>query len=504
MGSRYAVGSGALRTVVRGVKMGSVTMTLMGDTDMISGFRIRVQKPLLGIVAGLITMMLLSTGQLFAADAGTPPSTWKAGVATMVITPEQSMWMAGYAARNKPSEGKVHDLYAKALALEDAEGTRLVLVTADLIGFPREFRDRLEKAVAERYKLASACLLLNASHTHSGPELRAWRATQTWDLPPEQVELGRQYAEVLLGKLVELVGRSLDALAPAQLSYVHARAGFAMNRRQQVGGGYSIAPNADGPVDHDVPVLLVKGPDGQMRALVFGYACHNTTLDGYEFCGDYAGFAQQYVEETHPGTAAMFVAGCGGDQNPTPRRTMEWARQHGRALANAVEAALVAKSRPVRGPLHVALGEVALELAQPDVQELKRQAASNDKYAKRYAEGVLGELEKTGRVATTYPYLVHVVRFGDDLTMIGLAGEVVVDYSLRLKKELTDTPVWVAGYTNEVFGYVPSERVLQEGGYEATGAILYYGTMPSPFRPSVERLIVGKVHELVNQAKDKK
>ena len=88
-----------------------------------------------------------------------------------------------------------------------------------------------------------------------------------------------------------------------------------------------------------------------MRALVFGYACHNTTLSDYEFCGDYAGFAQQYVEETHPGTTAMFVVGCGADQNPTPRRTMEWAQQHGRALANAVEAALVAKPRLVRGPL---------------------------------------------------------------------------------------------------------------------------------------------------------
>ncbi|MBN2130913.1 MAG: hypothetical protein JW741_15535, partial [Sedimentisphaerales bacterium] len=107
------------------------------------------------------------------------------------------------------------------------------------------------------------------------------------------------------------------------------------------------------------------------------------------------------------------------------------------------------------------------------------------------------------RVDTTYPYLVQVARFGDDLTMIALAGEVVVDYSLRLKAELAGAPVWVMGYANDVFGYVPSERVLREGGYEAKGAILYYGTMPTPFLPSVEELIVGKVHELVNQAKSK-
>ena len=138
------------------------------------------------------------------------------------------------------------------------------------------------------------------------------------------------------------------------------------------------------------------------------------------------------------------------------------------------------------------------------MEKVKQQAASNDKYAKRHAEMVLAELAKNGRVDATYPYLVQVLRFGDDLTMIALAGEVVVDYSLRLKAELAGTPVWVAGYTNDVFGYVPSERVLREGGYEAEGAILYYGTMPTPFLPSVEERIVAKVHELVKQVRSGK
>jgi hypothetical protein len=446
------------------------------------------------------------------------------------------MWMAGYAARTKPSEGKVHDLYAKALALMDAGGSRLVIVTADLIGFPREFRDQLEKDVSQRFGLRPEGLLLNASHTHSGPELRTWRATQTFDLPPEQIELSKQYSETLEGKLVELVGYAIEDLAPAQLSYVHARAGFAMNRRLETERGYTIAPNADGPVDHDVPVLRVDDPNGQLRAILFGYACHNTTLDFYQFCGDYAGFAQQYLEEAHPGVAAMFMSGCGGDQNPSPRRTLEWAKQHGRALANGVEAALLARPRPLRGPLRLALEEVTLELAEPPSREqLRQQAQSADKYERRHAEDMLRELKEKGGISTTYPYLVQVAQFGeeptaenaetteeksklkisassahsavkgDGLTMIGLAGEVVVDYSLRLKAELArhtsgglaGPPVWVAGYCNDVFGYVPSERVLREGGYEARGAILYYGTTATPFTPSVEERIVGKVHELV-------
>jgi len=464
-----------------------------------------------------ITLVCLAVAGSVVGSASEPKGMWKAGVATVVTTPEYSMWMAGYAARNKPSEGKVHDLNAKALALEDTVGTRFVIVTVDLIGFPRDFRDAVEKEVGTRYGLKPQALLLNASHTHSGPEIRAWRATQAWDLPPEQIELGKKYAETLQVKIVDLVGRALNDLTPAQLSYVHGRAGVAMNRRLLTERGYTISPNADGPVDQDVPVLLVTAPDGKKtRAILFGYACHNTTLDFYQFCGDYAGFAQQYVEETHPGTVALFMIGCGADQNPTPRRTLEWAKQHGRAVANGVEQALASKPRPVRGPLKLALGEATLELsAPPSVEELKKQAASANKYESRHAQELLKDVE-AGRTRSTYPYLVQVAQFGDDLTMVGLAGEVVVDYSLRLKKELAGpvsrassprseggTPstqgpaVWVAGYCNEVFGYVPSQRVLQEGGYEARDSILYYDITVMPFAPSVETLIINKVHELV-------
>ena len=409
----------------------------------------------MGVAATVL--VCLATAMPAAMAANGSQGTWKAGLATVVTTPQQPMWMAGYAARNKPSEGKVHDLNAKALALEDDQGTRFVIVTIDVIGFPREFRDAVEKDVLARYGLRPEALLLNASHTHCGPEIRAWRATQAWDLPAEQIELGRKYAESLQVKVVDLVGRALKDLSPAQLSYTHGRAAVAMNRRLLTERGYAISPNADGPVDHDIPVLLVTTPDGKTtRAILFGYACHNTTLDFYQFCGDYAGFAQLDIEEMHPGVVALFVQGCGADQNPTPRRTLEWAKQHGRAVANGVEQALAAKSRPVRGPLKLALGEATLELAAPpSAEELKKQASSKNKYESRHAEELLKDIE-AGRTRSTYPYLVQVARFGDDLTMVGLAGEVVVDYSLRLKKELGaptsagQVPaVWVAGYSTK-------------------------------------------------------
>ena len=422
----------------------------------------------------------------------------------MVITPEQSMWMAGYGARDRPSEGKVHDLFAKALALEDAKGTRLVIVTTDLVGIPRPLRDAVEKAVGEKYLLPPASLLMNCSHTHCGPVLLASRKRTIYPLDDEQASRAEAYLRGLEEKLVALVGRALDDLTPSRLNYSHARAGFAMNRRLKTERGYLNRPNPDGPVDHDVPVLWVEGPDGKLRAILFGYACHSTTLGFYKFCGDYAGYAQQYLEQDHPGVTAFFLAGCGGDQNPYPRpreKGLEYCQQHGRTLATAVEAALITRPRPVRGPLAMALEEVTLQFAPPPSrEELLRLRESSNRYERHHANLLLDELEQHGKICTTYPYLIQVVQFGGDLTLVAMAGEVVVDYSLRLKLELPGPAVWIAGYSNDVFNYVPSLRVLREGGYEAVRAISS-GWLPGPFDPSVEKRIVAKMHELVNRVR---
>lgn len=424
-----------------------------------------------------------------------PSTGWKAGAASVVITPEEPTWMAGYASRTKPSEGKFQDLFAKALALEDAAGTRVVIVTLDLIGVPRSLRDAVEKQVNQKFGLRPESLLLNASHTHSGPVVRTGKTF--YDLSPEQQRRTNQFAAGLQEKLVELVGRAIAELAPARLGYCHARAGFAMNRRLPTPKGYQNSPYPDGPVDHDVPVLRVDGPDGKLRAVLFGYACHNTTLGLYQFCGDYAGYAQQFIEQSHPGAVALFVAGCGADQNPYPRGTVDLAQQHGRTLATAVEAALLPQPRVLTGPLRAAFAEAQLAFAAvPSREELLQAQQKSNVYEKSHATRLLEELEKAGRLPQTYPYPVQVIRFGDDLILVALAGEVVVDYSLRLKRELAGPAVWVAGYSNDVFGYVPSARVLQEGGYEASGAVLY-SSMPSAFATSIEETIVTKVRELV-------
>lgn len=427
-----------------------------------------------------------------AADA----PQWKAAAAAVKITPTKSMWMMGFASRTQPSTGVLQDIYAKALAIEDAAGTRLVVITYDLVGLPRTLRQSLVKRCTAAYQLAPDALLLNSSHTHSGPELRL-HGVNADDIDVLDEAAAEAYGQEVEEKCFRMIGEVLQKLAPARLDYVHARAGFAMNRRRPTEKGVSNAPFSDGPVDHNVPVLRVTSPDGkQLRAVLFGYACHNTSLSLLQISGDYAGYAQEYIQTAHPDAVALFMLGCGGDQNPYPRRTPDYAAQHGRALANAVETALDTVPKPLTGPLRVAFGEVALDYAPlPPRAELQRLVDLNQKYVSRHAKWVLEKMDQ-GRLPTSYPCPVQVVRIGDDFVLAALGGEVVVDYSLRLQRELTGPIVWVAAYSNEVFAYIPSRRVLTEGGYEAGGAMDFSPTHPGPWAPSVEERIIAKVHEL--------
>jgi hypothetical protein len=454
------------------------------------------------LASGMLLAVGMWSGVMTASAAAQEPDVaWKVGVASVSITPDGPLWMAGYGARNKPAEGKAHDLFAKALALEGVAGTRLVILTTDLANIPRTLRDSVAKEAQTRYGLPFASLLLNVSHTHCAPVVRSGTLLM-YDLPPAEWERIDRYGAALHEKLVSVVGKALADRKPARLSYSHARCGFAMNCRLPTPKGYQNSPNPEGPVDHDVPVLRVDGPDGKLRAVLFGYACHNTTLSFYQFCGDYAGYAQEYLEADHPGLTALFMLGCAGDQNPYPRSTLDLAKQHGRSLATAVEAALLPKSRPVRGPLRVALEEVTLDFVPPSGRdELLRKQETGDKYARKNAHALLDELARTGRIRSNYAYPIQVVQFGKDLTLVALAGEVVVDYSLRLKRELAGTPLWVAGYTNDIFTYVPSVRVLKEGGYEGAEAIRFTN-LPGPFAPSVEERIVSKVHELMRRLRE--
>jgi neutral ceramidase len=424
-----------------------------------------------------------------AFGGGAPAAEFKAGVGRAVITPTAPMWMSGFAARKHPSDGVVHDLWAKALVLEDQGGRRVAIVTMDLIGLPREVADAVAERVRKQHGIERPQLVLNASHTHSGPAI--WPNLKVmFDLGPEDQKRTTAYAEKLIGTLADLVGAAVADLAPAEITSGHGSADFAVNRREPTEKGMRIGVNPEGPVDRDVPVVRISSPDGKLRAVLFGYACHNTTLgaNSYKICGDYSGFAQIELEKAHPGAAAMFLALCGADQNTHPRGTMELAARYGQALASAVDQVLGGAMRPVQGPIHTAWQTANLEFAPHDRATFEKETASKDSYRRRRAKLML-EAYAAGHPVRQLSYPVQAVRFNDDLLLVALSGEVVVDYALRLKREFPQENLVVAGYTNEVQCYIPSVQVLRGGGYEPVESMIYYG-LPGPFAENVEEAVI--------------
>jgi len=428
---------------------------------------------------------------------------WKAGAAREKITPGQSMWMAGYGSRNQPATGLLNDLWGKALVLEDAAGKRAAIITLDLVGIGPDTAEPILAALENKYGLTRSNVVICCSHTHSGPVVGKNLRSLHYDLIDEkQQKLVDAYAEEFIDKVVAMVGRAVHGLAPSELAYATGTATFAANRRNNAEAEVPKLREAGqlkGPFDHDVPVLKVTGADGKLVAVLFGYACHATVLSDYDWSSDYPGFAQEAIEREHPGCTALFFAGCGADQNPLPRRQVELAKKYGAELAASVNAVLEKSMNSLAAKLDTQLIAVPLELAHaPSREEVEQDAKSQDKYVAARAKYYLAELEAGRSIPTTYPYPIEVWKLGDELTFVSLGGEVVVDYALRIKGAHGAQTTWVAGYSNDVMAYIPSRRVLTEGGYEGGGAMVYY-SLPSPWSPTVEEAIIRTVDEMLPQ-----
>jgi hypothetical protein len=443
-------------------------------------------------------LIALSTIGALVGGTSTARAGWEAGTARVAITPRQPMWMAGYAARTRPSEGAIHDLWAKAMAVQDPAGRRAMLITLDICGIDRELSNRIRETLRTRHGLARDRIVLACSHTHSGPVVGTNLLTM-YKIDDDQRRRIAEYARFLESAVVGVAGEALGRLGEARLTWGNGRCDFAVNRRNNREAdvpGLRQRLALQGPDDHDVPVLRVDRADGSLLAVVFGYACHCTVLDFYRFCGDYAGFAQVELEARHPGSTALFVAGCGADQNPIPRRSLELAESYGRRLAGSVARVLAGPLQPIEGPMGTTYREITLAFATiPSRSEIEQDTRSPNFYVASRAQHLLQVIQSRGRLDPAYPYPVQAWKL-DGLTWIFLGGEVVVDYSLRLKRNLGSSHTWVSAYCNDVMAYIPSKRVLKEGGYEGGGAMVYYG-QPAAWSEAVEEAIIEAVVEQV-------
>ncbi len=442
-----------------------------------------------------LAVLWLAYGPVAAGES----SGWKAGVARGIITPTEPVWLAGYGTKRVP-EGTLHDLWLKVLAIEDGDGRRGVLITSDFQGVPRSMSDPVFDQLQRRFGLERHQVLFTFSHNHCGPRLGD-DLVDYYPVETEQVELVARYTERMQAAVVELVDEALAALEPAELAYGQGETSFAVNRREnpesEVPRLLDRAVPLKGPVDHTVPVLTVRGADGALRAVLFGYACHPTTLSFNQWCGDYPGFAQLAVEAAVPGATAMFVNTCGGDQNPLPRQSVALCERYGQMLADTVLGVLEGPLQPIGGGLRSDFSLIDLPYEQVASEALLRRSLEDSSSIKRrWAARLLTQLEQGEVFSDAYPYPLHAWRLGDELLLIGMGAETVVDYALRFKQHY-GAGTWVLGYTDDMAAYIPSRRVWLEGGYEG-GAFLYeYGRPALRWGPEVEQTIAAAVERLV-------
>lgn len=451
-------------------------------------------------VLALAPLMSLALGCASAGPARTGSvADLLVGVSTIDITPVEPIRLTGYGNRTAMTADVRQRLAAKALAF-GGRGRPAVLITADLIGVPRQVADevasRLEKAGVRRDQLA-----ITATHTHTGPMLGG---TLPYifgaPVPAEHQAASDRYTRQLVDNLERVALAALADRAPARVSWGVGRAAFAANRRVLKDGAWTgFGVNPAGPVDYDLPVLAVHAPDGRLRAVFASYACHATTLEGKDnfIHGDWPGSAQAALEARHPGAVALVAIGAGADANPNPRGGgLADVERHAREVADEVDRLLQSSLRRITTPPAGRFRLLELRFSRmPSRQDWERQAAKADA-AGMYARDALARLDRGERIPPTTPYPVQTWTFGDELAMIFLAGEVVADYGLRLKRELDPARIWVNAYSNDVAFYVPSRRMMPQGGYEVDRSMTYYG-QPAPLAAGTEDQIVRAVREML-------
>jgi len=469
-----------------------------------------------------IGLFLLSTTAACAAfsQESTPnvpgdEISWKAGVAKVDITPQEPVRMSGYGNRDHPSEGVDLPLSVRCVALlhrddwgksntaaDDAKPGQAahLLISVETIGLSGAIAKEISERILTQHGVARERLVLASTHTHCAPSLVS-ELTNIFAVPltEAEVEAGLRYRKQVIDAIVEAAGNAIADLKPAHLSHAIGKATFAGNRRVLQNGrwsGFGLQP--DGPVDHSVPMLRVTSPEGKLRGVVYNYACHGTTLGGrhYRINGDWSGFASETLESRNPGVVALSTIGCGADANPQPHGTIEDAANHGNAMADEVERCVKGEMRPITGKIASKFDHAALSFELPTIEEVRKDIESTTPQISRHAKNMDEIYRQEGRLPATYPVPIQAWRFGSDLTMLFIGGEVVVDYAIRLKRELKDESLWITAYTNDVLGYIASERMRQEGGYEFDRSGVYY-SLPGPWVSGTEDNLINQIHTLL-------
>ncbi|MBP85610.1 MAG: dehydrogenase [Planctomycetaceae bacterium] len=438
------------------------------------------------LLTGLTVLTIAD--RAFAADE--QAASYCVGTAKVDITPDYPIRLNGFGGRREESEGVSQRIYARALVIVPAGQRPLVIITIDSLGVRMSMVDEVAGRLKQEFGIPRANVALTFTHSHCTPKVNgASDNIFSQPIPPAHQEHIDRYTTELTDKIERAVRDAIKNAWYATLEWGVGQVGFAMNRR-----------TPGGPVDHDLPVLVIRDEDlGEIQAVYVSYACHCVTLSFNQISGDWAGYAAEMIERSVPDATALVSIGCGSDSNPSSGVTgdkVELAEAQGAEIATEVSRLLKTKLRPITGQPTATLNRIKLPLNDPPTKEQLEAMVKTGGAAGYNAQTQLAKLERGEELLTAIDYPVQTFSFGEDLSIVFLAGEVCVDYSLRLKRELNAERIWFNAYSNDFCSYIPSERLVKEGGYGG-GAEIPYFALPSTLRPGLEQLIVDEVKRQV-------
>ena len=397
------------------------------------------------------------------------------GTGKTFITPPLGTALAGYGFERHATEIldelelAVFWFQEETFPEEKSSGAALCIITADIIGFSAALTASIRAELAERFGIAPECILLAASHTHSGPQT-CENLASAGGLPDPD------YIATLRLRLVETVAAARENLRPVNLRAGRGcLQGYAINRRLMRDGVAVMAPNPDGVRDDEVIVITCHNTDDdRVRAVLFHYTCHPTLMGDYRITGDYPGAARRHVEKEMEGTAVGFLPGCFGDIRPDcvlvgrqsfRRAVPEDVAAFGTALGAEVMRVL---SETTSSPLlHPRIEAHATDIELPLQKESESVALS-----------------------------VQRLDLAEELTLIALGGEICVDYGHFIKSMRPDGFMIPVGYANGMIGYICPARQFPEGGYEPDTSTSAFN-LPSPFQPAIEGIIHKALEDIV-------
>ena len=384
----------------------------------------------------------------------------RAAAVKVDITPQTSQWLLGYQARQ--SDG-VHDrIYHRVLAL-DAAGTPFYLISTDVCLFSPNFHDAVMRELQARTGIDPAHVWWSVTHTHAAPEIGPPDMYKTL-LGRSDHEWDREYTAFATDALIDAVKTARSQLQPARLSLATTTANANINRRaRDVDGKISLGLNPDGPVDRQVNLIRLQRPDGSPIALVINYAMHGTVMSGQnlKISGDAPGVVAAYVEE-QLGGIVLYVNGAAGNIAPIYSVYADASSGHLSQFRVLLGDRVITAART----MPPGTDRVAIRFGQHIVETARREDLAWPDELSAYATA--------DRQRITLPLRFMAI---NDTVIWSAPVEMFCDIAMAVRERSPFKQTFYFGYTNGWFGYLPTAKAFEEGGYEPR---------TSPFTPAVE------------------